>query len=114
MGYLLGKAAIFNGYNALQTQKYGPESRGAPVKSDLVVSKDQIRYPLFQDINILIDCIIQAYLIGFIIEKGQLQADILVPFRLYQQGYESGLYEKFGGFEINSFSKCIFQVIEIN
>ncbi|MHA1822046.1 MAG: 2-oxoacid:acceptor oxidoreductase family protein [Promethearchaeota archaeon] len=55
MAYLFGQAVIFNGFNASQTQKYGPETRGTPVKSDLIIKKKGIiTYPLFRNIDYLI------------------------------------------------------------
>jgi 2-oxoglutarate ferredoxin oxidoreductase subunit gamma len=55
MAYLFGKAAILSGMNAVQTQKYGPESRGSPVYSDVVLSRNkEIKFPLFKRIDILV------------------------------------------------------------
>lgn len=41
-GYTLGRAAILDGLNALQTQSYGSESRGGAAKSDVIVSPGEI------------------------------------------------------------------------
>jgi 2-oxoglutarate ferredoxin oxidoreductase subunit gamma len=41
-GYVLGRAAIMDGRNALQTQSYGSESRGGACKSDIVISDTEI------------------------------------------------------------------------
>lgn len=41
-GYILGRAGILDGYNALQTQSYGSESRGGACKSDVVISEGEI------------------------------------------------------------------------
>ncbi len=41
-GYLLGHAAILDGFNALQTQSYGSESRGGACKSGVIISKGEI------------------------------------------------------------------------
>jgi 2-oxoglutarate ferredoxin oxidoreductase subunit gamma len=41
-GYVLGRAGVLDGANALQTQSYGSESRGGDCKSDVVISADQI------------------------------------------------------------------------
>ena len=41
-GYVLGRAGVLDGANALQTQSYGSESRGGACKSDVVISEDEI------------------------------------------------------------------------
>lgn len=38
-------AAIYEGLNAVQTQSYGPESRGGASKAEVVLSEDEIDYP---------------------------------------------------------------------
>jgi 2-oxoglutarate ferredoxin oxidoreductase subunit gamma len=50
---IYGKAAIFDGLNALQSQQYGPESRGTPVQANLSIGKGQFRYPQFKTIDVL-------------------------------------------------------------
>ncbi|MDP2873450.1 MAG: 2-oxoacid:acceptor oxidoreductase family protein [Bacillota bacterium] len=44
-GIILAEAAIFDGLNAVQTQSYGPESRGGASKAEVVVSDTDIDYP---------------------------------------------------------------------
>lgn len=44
-GYILGKAALFDKKNAVMTQSYGPEARGARVSADVIVSDEHIDYP---------------------------------------------------------------------
>ena len=41
-GYVLGRAGILDGGNALQTQSYGSESRGGACKSDVIISEGEI------------------------------------------------------------------------
>lgn len=41
-GYVLGRAGILDGGNALQTQSYGSESRGGTCKSDVIISESEI------------------------------------------------------------------------
>lgn len=41
-GYVLGRAGLLDGANALQTQSYGSESRGGACKSDVVVAQGEI------------------------------------------------------------------------
>jgi 2-oxoglutarate ferredoxin oxidoreductase subunit gamma len=46
IGRILGEAfAIFEGKNAVNTQSYGPESRGGACRSEVVVSDGEIHYP---------------------------------------------------------------------
>ena len=40
--YVLGRAGILDGRNALQTQSYGSESRGGACKSDVIISDGEI------------------------------------------------------------------------
>jgi len=44
-GVILGEAMVKSGYQAVQTQSYGPESRGGAARSEVVVSTDPIDYP---------------------------------------------------------------------
>ncbi len=45
-GIILAEAAaIHEGKNAVQTQSYGPESRGGASKSEVIISDDEIDYP---------------------------------------------------------------------
>jgi 2-oxoglutarate ferredoxin oxidoreductase subunit gamma len=41
-GYVLGRAGILDGRNALQTQSYGSESRGGACKSDVTISQQEV------------------------------------------------------------------------
>ncbi len=52
---ILGKAAIYDKKNAIQTQSYGAEQRGSKVKSDVIISnKEMINYPIIDNPDILI------------------------------------------------------------
>ena len=44
-GAILGEAAIIAGMEAVQTQSYGPESRGGAARSEIVISDRQVDYP---------------------------------------------------------------------
>jgi 2-oxoglutarate ferredoxin oxidoreductase subunit gamma len=44
-GIILAEAAIRDGLNAIQTQSYGPESRGGASKAEVVVSDQEIEFP---------------------------------------------------------------------
>lgn len=44
-GVILGEAAVLDGKEAVQTQSYGPESRGGAARSEVVIDKGEIDYP---------------------------------------------------------------------
>jgi 2-oxoglutarate ferredoxin oxidoreductase subunit gamma len=44
-GIILAEAAVLAGLNAVQTQSYGPESRGGASRADVVLSDGEIDYP---------------------------------------------------------------------
>lgn len=44
-GFIIGKAALFDKKNAVMTQSYGPEARGARVSADVIISDVPIDYP---------------------------------------------------------------------
>lgn len=52
LGYLLGKAAIFSGLHSVQIQRYGPESRGGNVSTDVSLSKHPIRFPKAKEVHV--------------------------------------------------------------
>jgi 2-oxoglutarate ferredoxin oxidoreductase subunit gamma len=47
-------AAIHGGKNAVQTQSYGPESRGGACKSEVVISEENIDFPKVVEPDILV------------------------------------------------------------
>jgi 2-oxoglutarate ferredoxin oxidoreductase subunit gamma len=49
-GYVLGKAAaLYDDKEAIFTQSYGPEARGGSCAAEVVISTDQIGYPLVSE-----------------------------------------------------------------
>lgn len=53
--YIIGKAAaIFDGLNASMTQAYGPEARGGACSSQVVISSEDVDYPLLDEADVLI------------------------------------------------------------
>ncbi len=59
---LLAEAAVFHeGWNAVQTQMYGPEARGGITRSDLIISPAEINFPKVMQPNILIALSQAAY-----------------------------------------------------
>lgn len=44
--FILGKAAcVFDRYNAVQSQSYGPEARGGAARAEVIISDEKIGYP---------------------------------------------------------------------
>jgi len=53
--YIIGKAAsIYDKKNASMTQSYGPEARGGACSSEVVISSNEIDYPLVDVADVLI------------------------------------------------------------
>lgn len=52
-GVIVGKAAVFDGFNVVQTQSYGPEARGGFTRSEVVIS-DEIDYPKVESATVSI------------------------------------------------------------
>jgi len=54
-GIILGEAAsIYDGKNAVQSQSYGPDSRGGASRCEVVISDDEIDYPRVQVADLLL------------------------------------------------------------
>ena len=49
----MGKAAVLDGKNALQTQAYGAEARGSLAKSEVIISDGKIGFPAVRKCDIL-------------------------------------------------------------
>lgn len=59
-GVILAEAAsIFENKNAVQSQSYGPESRGGASKSEVIISDEEIDYPKATHIDLLL-CLTDA------------------------------------------------------
>lgn len=54
-------AAIHGGKNAVQTQSYGPESRGGACKSEVVISEEDIDFPKVIEPDVLVVMSQHAY-----------------------------------------------------
>jgi 2-oxoglutarate ferredoxin oxidoreductase subunit gamma len=54
-------ASIYGGKNAVQTQSYGPESRGGACKSEVVISEEEIDFPKVVEPDILVVISQHAY-----------------------------------------------------
>jgi 2-oxoglutarate ferredoxin oxidoreductase subunit gamma len=54
-GIIVASAAcIHSGKNAVQTQSYGPESRGGACKSEVVISEEEIDFPKVVEPDVLV------------------------------------------------------------
>lgn len=53
-GQILGRAAVYDGNNAVQAQSYGAEARGTMAKSEVVISEKRICFPAVRKCDILI------------------------------------------------------------
>ncbi len=53
-GIILAEAAVRDGRNAVQTQSYGPESRGGASKAEVIISDDEIDYPKVNNPDVLL------------------------------------------------------------
>lgn len=53
-GQILGRAAIYDGKYAVQTGSYGAEARGSGAKSEVIVSNENIGFPLVRKCDILV------------------------------------------------------------
>lgn len=54
-------ACIHGGKNAVQTQSYGPESRGGACKSEVVISEEEIDFPKVVEPDVLVVMSQHAY-----------------------------------------------------
>jgi len=62
IGYILGKAlTLYDDYEAVMTQAYGPEARGGASSANLVVSDEPIDYPFVQHPDIMVALSQEAY-----------------------------------------------------
>lgn len=53
-GEILGRAAVFDGKYAVQTQSYGAEARGSAAKSEVIISDENIGFPKVRKCDILV------------------------------------------------------------
>jgi len=61
-GLILSMAAcIYSDKNAVQTQSYGPESRGGSCKSEVVIADEEIDFPKIDDPDIVVIMSQEAY-----------------------------------------------------
>lgn len=53
-GEILGRAIAKLGLNVTQTQSYGAEPRGSKTKSEVIVAREKIGYPMVRECDILV------------------------------------------------------------
>ncbi len=60
-GIILAEAAVLAGRNAVQTQSYGPESRGGATRAEVVIADGEIDYPKVTNPDALLVLTAEAY-----------------------------------------------------
>ena len=58
---ILAQAALYDGFDAVQSQSYGPESRGGSTKGEVVIDEDIIYYPKVNCPNLVLCMSQEAY-----------------------------------------------------
>jgi len=53
-GAVLGRAAVYDGKRVVQTQSYGAEARGGAARSEVIISDEDIDYPIVTRADALI------------------------------------------------------------
>jgi 2-oxoglutarate ferredoxin oxidoreductase subunit gamma len=53
-GEILGRAAVYEGKHAVQTQSYGAEPRGRQAESDVIISEEKIGFPMVRKCDVLV------------------------------------------------------------
>ncbi len=53
-GHILGKAAVYDGLQVVQTQSYGAEARGSAAKSEVIISDQKIGFPAVRKSDVLV------------------------------------------------------------
>jgi len=62
VGILLGEAAaIHENLYAIQKQSYGPEARSGASRSDVIISDEEIEYPVIEESDLLLTMSQEAY-----------------------------------------------------
>jgi len=53
-GHILGKAAVYDGLQVVQTQSYGAEARGSAAKSEVIISDQRIGFPVVRKSDVFV------------------------------------------------------------
>jgi 2-oxoglutarate ferredoxin oxidoreductase subunit gamma len=75
MGQILGKAAAFDGKNAVQLGSYGAEVRGTFTKSEVIISDDRISYPAVRKCDVAMSQEALDRLLPYLKDDGVLIVD---------------------------------------
>jgi len=89
---IIADAAIEQGINAIQTQSYGPEARGGSSKAEVIISKDEIKFPKVTDPNILLSLTQNSYdkyiatlsKNGILVVDESVNVDLNAPYKIYK------------------------------
>lgn len=54
VGQILGRAAVYDGKYAIQSQSYGAEARGSSARSEVIISDDKVWFPKVRKCDILV------------------------------------------------------------
>jgi 2-oxoglutarate ferredoxin oxidoreductase subunit gamma len=74
-GFIIGKAAsVFQNYNAVQSQSYGPEARGGAARSEVIISDEKIGYPR----PIGVDCLVAMSQESFDSYRDDIRKDTVI------------------------------------
>lgn len=101
---IFADAAIEQGLNAIQTQSYGPEARGGASKAEVIISKDEIKYPKVIKNDILLSLTQKSYdkyvesldENGILVVDDSVNVDENVPYKIYKLPILNTALEKFG------------------
>jgi 2-oxoglutarate ferredoxin oxidoreductase subunit gamma len=105
MGFILGKAAMFDGKNSIHTQSYGSASRGALTKSDVRIEDGEIHDLICEELDVLVTLSQQSYAAyrPELLDGGQLffESDLMEvpdeePIDVHGVGVTDIAYKKFG------------------
>lgn len=53
-GQILGRAAVYDGKDAIQIQSYGAEARGSAARSEVIICDDRVWFPMVRRCDILV------------------------------------------------------------
>lgn len=101
---IFADAALADGLNAIQTQSYGPEARGGASKSEVIISKDEIKYPKVVKNDILLSLTQKSYdkyvasldKDGILVVDESVNVDENVPYKIYKLPILKTAEEKIG------------------
>lgn len=89
---IFADAAIEEGINAIQTQSYGPEARGGASKAEVIISKNEIKFPKVTNCDILLALTQNSYdkyvaslnKDGILLVDESVNVNIDLPYKIYK------------------------------